>query len=152
MTCDASPHMVQAPWSALPVSVGGCLLAWAAYSFFGAALGEVFAAIRAALSSSPSEATSLPMSVENAFAIGVSRAARALARTLVDLRMADVSADALPDGSAAADGPAGDRIGHVHAVLAHATGERQPGGRRTRAQRGCSKCPQAPGETAHRRR
>ncbi len=40
--------VVQAPWSALPVSVGGCLLAWAAYSFFGAALGEVFAAFAAA--------------------------------------------------------------------------------------------------------
>jgi len=36
--------VLQAPWSAVLVSAGGCLLAWAAYSLAGAALGYVVGA------------------------------------------------------------------------------------------------------------
>ena len=36
--------VLQAPWSAVLVSAGGCLLAWAAYSLAGAAMGNVVGA------------------------------------------------------------------------------------------------------------
>lgn len=41
--------VLQAPWSSLHVSVGACLLAWAIYSLFSVALGNMVGAFAAAL-------------------------------------------------------------------------------------------------------
>jgi len=41
--------VLQAPWSAVHVSVGGCLIAWAVYSLVGAKMGDVVGAFAGAL-------------------------------------------------------------------------------------------------------